>query len=217
MTLAVYPLVYLPVAASFRNADPGQEEVARSLGAGRLRTFWRITLGQARVAILGGCLLVALVLLAEYGAFEILGYQTFTTEIFTEFNVSFNVPTASALSLVLVLLGLVVLGGEGWRAGGVASAARVRSPSGSPAPRAWGARRSPVLAGFLALVALALGVPVGASVYWMLEAGHAFLTGVSLLDAAWHTALYSASPPRWRPSWRCPWRCSPSATADAPT
>jgi iron(III) transport system permease protein len=25
----------------------------------------------------------------------------------------------------------------------------------------------------------------------MLEAGHAFLTGVSLLDAAWHTALYS--------------------------
>ena len=29
MTLAVYPLVYLPVAASFRGADPGQEEVAR--------------------------------------------------------------------------------------------------------------------------------------------------------------------------------------------
>jgi iron(III) transport system permease protein len=65
MTLAIYPLVYLPVAASFRNADPGQEEVARSLGAGRLSTFWRITLGQARTAILGGCLLVALVLLAE--------------------------------------------------------------------------------------------------------------------------------------------------------
>jgi iron(III) transport system permease protein len=49
-----------------------------------------------------------------------------------------------------------------------------------------------VLAGFVALVGLALGVPVGASVYWMLEAGHAYLTGVSLLDAAWHTALYSA-------------------------
>jgi iron(III) transport system permease protein len=47
-----------------------------------------------------------------------------------------------------------------------------------------------VLAGFLLLVGLALGVPVGAAVYWMLEAGHAFLTGVSLLDAAWHTALY---------------------------
>jgi iron(III) transport system permease protein len=191
MTLAVYPLVYLPVAASFRNADPGQEEVARSLGAGRLATFWRITLGQARGAILGGCLLVALVLLAEYGAFEILGYQTFTTEIFTEFNVSFNVPTASALSLVLVALSLLILLGEGL----VRGRGRV-SRSGPLAQRVAPRRRLgraklPVLAGFIVLVALALGVPVGASIYWILEAGHAYLTGVSLVDAAWHTALYS--------------------------
>jgi iron(III) transport system permease protein len=191
MTLAVYPLVYLPVAASFRNADPGQEEVARSLGVGRLQTFWRITLGQARTAILGGCLLVALVLLAEYGAFEILGYQTFTTEIFTEFNVSFNVPTASALSLVLVVLSLLILSGEGLARG----RGRV-SRSGPLAQRvarrrALGRARIPVLAGFVVLVGLALGVPVGAGVYWMIEAGHAYLTGVSLLDAAWHTALYS--------------------------
>ncbi len=193
MTLAIYPLVYLPVAASFRNADPGQEEVARSLGAGRLSTFWRITLGQARTAILGGCLLVTLVLLAEYGAFEILGYQTFTTEIFTEFNVSFNVPTASALSLVLVLLSLLVLSGEGLARG------RGRVSRSGPLVQRVGARhrlgraRMPVLVGFALLVTLALGVPVGASVYWILEAGHAYLTGVSLVDAAWHTALYSAA------------------------
>src|SRR6202044_2386108 len=110
MTLALYPLVYLPVAASLRNADPAQEEVARSLGAGRLKTFWRVTVGQARVAILGGCVLVVMTMLAEYGAFEILGYQTFTTEIFTEFSLSFNIPAACALSLVLVALGLAVLG-----------------------------------------------------------------------------------------------------------
>src|SRR5580692_5427606 len=112
MTLAIYPLVYLPVAASFRNADPGQEEVARSLGVGRLQTFWRITIGQARTAIVGGCLLVALVLLAEYGAFEILGYQTFTTEIFTEFN-GYSIAASCALSLVLVALSLLVVAGEG--------------------------------------------------------------------------------------------------------
>ncbi len=92
MTLAVYPLVHLPVAASLRNADPSQEEMSRSLGVGRLRTFWRVTIGQARGAILGGCLLVSLVMLAEYGAFEILGYRTFTTEIFTEFHVAFDLP-----------------------------------------------------------------------------------------------------------------------------
>ena len=153
MTLAVYPLVYLPVAASFRNADPGQEEVARSLGVGRLQTFWRITLGQARVAILGGCLLVALVLLAEYGAFEILGYQTFTTEIFTEFNVSFNVPTASALSLVLVRAqSRGPLSARGWRGAGAGPGQPLRSPrpAGRPSRSRWDARGSPVLAGFVA-------------------------------------------------------------------
>jgi iron(III) transport system permease protein len=73
MTLGIYPLVYLPVAASLRSGDPGQEEIARSLGASRSRVFWRVTIGQARRAILGGSLLVSLVVLAEYGAFEILG------------------------------------------------------------------------------------------------------------------------------------------------
>jgi iron(III) transport system permease protein len=160
---------------------------------GRLRTFWRVTLRQARVAILGGCLLVALVLLAEYGAFEILGYQTFTTEIFTEFNVSFNVPTASALSLVLVALSLVVLSGEGLAQG------RGRLSRSGPLaqrvarPHRLGNARLAVLAGFGVLVGLALGVPIASSIYWIIRGGHAFLTGVSLLDAAWHTALYSGA------------------------
>ena len=112
MTLAVYPLVYLPVAASLRGADPGQEEVARSLCASRLRVFWRITVGQARRAILGGSLLVALVVLAEYGAFEILTFRTFTTEIFSEFTTGFDTSSACALSIVLVLLSFIVLFGE---------------------------------------------------------------------------------------------------------
>jgi iron(III) transport system permease protein len=191
MTLAVYPLVYLPVAASLRGADPGQEEVARSLGLGRWRTFVRVTLGQARNAILGGCVLVALVLLAEYGAFEILGYQTFTTEIFTEFQVSFDIPTACALSLVLVALSIVILGGD-LMARGRGRVARTGAFAQRTGHRhRLGRATVPVLAAFVALVGLALGVPIGASVYWMFEGGAHALTGVSILDAGWHTALYS--------------------------
>ena len=103
MTLAVYPLVYLPVSRqACRSADP------RSRGSGaqpRRRPGEDVLAGDPRPgrgAIFGGCVLVALVILAEYGAFEILAYQTFTTEIFTEFDV-FQVPTACALSLVLVV------------------------------------------------------------------------------------------------------------------
>jgi iron(III) transport system permease protein len=192
MTLAVYPLVYLPVAASLRGADPGQEEAARSLGLGPVRTFLRVTLGQARGAILGGCVLVALVLLAEYGAFNILAYQTFTTEIFTEFN-SFDIATACALSLVLVALSAVVLGGE------LAARGRGRVVRTGPLAQRLtvrhrlGRARLPVLAGFTALVGLALGVPVGASIYWIFEGGAHALAGVSILNAGWHTALYSGT------------------------
>jgi iron(III) transport system permease protein len=193
MTLAVYPLVHLPVAASLRGADPGLEEAARSLGLGRLRTFLRVTVGQARGAILGGCILVALVILAEYGAFEILGFQTFTTEIFTEFQVGFDVSTACALSLVLVLLSCVILGGEaGVRGGGRAE--RTGAQAQRPACRhRLGRAALPVHVGLGALVGLALGVPVATSVYWMVEGGVPSLAGVSLLDAGWHTALYSAA------------------------
>ena len=195
MTLAVYPLVYLPVAASLRMADPGQEEVARSLGSGRVRTFVRITLGQAKGAILGGCLLVALVMLAEYGAFEILGYQTFTTEIFTEFN-GYSIAASCALSLVLVVLSLLVVAGEGaLRGRGQVSRSGPMTQRVNP-PQRLGWTRWPVLAAFAALVVLALGVPVGATVYWIQAGQAAGLSGgasVSMLDAAGHTALYGGS------------------------
>jgi iron(III) transport system permease protein len=193
MTLAVYPLVYLPVAASLRGADPAQEELARSLGASRLATFFRITLGQARRAILGGCLLVALVLLAEYGAFEILGYQTFTTEIFSEFNDGFDTNSACALSLVLVLLTLVVLISERAARGGGRISRNGPGAQRVVARRPLGRAKLPVLMAYGVLVAAGLGVPVASAVYWMFEGGAHALSGVSLGAATLYTAGYSAA------------------------
>ena len=192
MTFAVYPLVYLPVAASFRSADPAQEEVARSLGVGRIKTFFRVTLGQARGAILGGCLLTALIILAEYGAFEIVGYRTFTTEIFTEFH-SYDVSAAAALSIVLVVLSIVVLVGDGFARGKGRVVRTGALAQRASQPLRLGRAKVPVVLGFVALAALALGVPVGASIYWMFEGGAHGIAGVSLLDAAGHTAAYSGS------------------------
>ncbi len=39
MTLGTYPLVYLPVAAALRRADPSLEEAALSLGVSRATAF----------------------------------------------------------------------------------------------------------------------------------------------------------------------------------
>ncbi len=193
MTVAVYPLVYLPVAASLRGADPGQEEVARSLCSSRLRVFWRITVGQAHRAILGGSLLVALVVLAEYGAFEILAYRTFTTEIFSEFLTGFDTDSACALSIVLVLLSFIVLFGENASRRGGRVAPVGRGTQRVLPRRRLGKATLPVLLGYAALVGAALGVPVAASVYWIFEGGAHGLSGVPLVTAAGYTAAYSAA------------------------
>lgn len=193
MTLAVYPLVYLPVAASLRGADPSLEEVSRSLGHGRVKTFVRVTLGQARAAILGGCVLVALVILAEYGAFELLGYQTFTTEIFSEFQF-LEIPTACALSLVLIVLSIVVLGGELAGRGRGRSVRTAQFAQREARRHHLGRAKLPVLLGFFSLVGLALGVPVASTVYWIVAGSSAAgVTGSSLFSAGWHTAVYSGS------------------------
>jgi iron(III) transport system permease protein len=192
MTLSLYPLVYLPVAASLRNADPAQEEVARSLGAGPFKTFWRITMGQARVAILGGCLLVVMVMLAEYGAFEILGYQTFTTEIFTEFSLSFDIPAACALSLVLIVLGLVVLVADPSARGRGRVSRASRTAQRAVRRHRLGLWTAPALALLAALVLLALGMPVASAAYWWATGTNQPFAGTSLLSATAYTFGYSA-------------------------
>src|SRR5579875_3271235 len=176
MTFAVYPFVHLPVAASLRRADPAEEEVARSLG----------------LAIVGGSLVVALVVLAEYGAFELLGYQTFTTTIFTEYD-NFRTATAGALAVVLVALSLAVLAAEGAtrtegqvaRTGSGAARSPVRHRLGRATPAA--------LAACLTVVALSLGVPLGEIVSLAVRAGRASLPGAaSVASALGHTVAFSA-------------------------
>ncbi len=193
MTLAVYPLVFLPVAASLRNADPAQEEVARSLGLGPLATFWRVTVGQARLAILGGAALVALVVLAEFGAFEILGFTTLTTEIYTEFTVGFNQPAACAFSLILVAFGGIMLLGEQAARGGGRTSRLGAGVARTNRMRALGRGMPLALGGVGALVILALGVPVGAIIYLLVRGGSSTLPAASLASAAGYTFLYAGS------------------------
>jgi iron(III) transport system permease protein len=194
MTLAVYPLVFLPVAASLRGADPAQEEVARSLGLGRIRTFWTVTVGQARLAIFGGAILVGLVVLAEFGAFEILGYQTLTTEIYNEFQVGFNEPAACALSLILVLLGALLLASEDTVRGHGRAARLGAGAARELRPLPLGRLRPVALGGLGLLVGLALGVPVGAIIFLLLQGGSSTLpAAASLPDATLNTFGYAAA------------------------
>jgi len=193
MTLSLYPLVYLPVAGALARLDGSLEESARSLGLGPWQTFWRVTLRQISPAMLGGCLLVTLGLLAEFGAFEILQYRTFTVAIFTEFKLGFDTVGACALALVLVVLSIAALGGEhalsgrgsSWRAGPGARRAAPRVNLGRAVV--------PVLAALAALIGLALAVPLGSLAYWIARGSSSTLPSTSILSALGHTVAYSGA------------------------
>jgi iron(III) transport system permease protein len=192
MTLSHYPLVYLPAAAALRAGDPALEESSRTLGRGPWATFVRVTLPRARLALLGGGLVIALHLLAEYGGFAILRYRTFTTEIYNTYQLGFDPASASLLSMVLVVLCVLVLGGE--------MRLRGRSPEVRGGHTARHRRRVRLGAlgllgtlGMLAVVGLAVGVPLGALVYWLVVGGSTTLPPASLLGATTTTVLYGAA------------------------
>jgi iron(III) transport system permease protein len=179
-TLSYYPLVYLPVAAALRGSDPAHEEISRSLGTSASRTFVRVVLPQLRPALLGGGLLVGLHLLAEFGALQALRYDTFTTAIYDQYQSTFDGSAATALAGVLVLLCLVLLGGE-LALGRQARIARMGSGAARPA------LRHPVSRWFLVVLALlpvaALGVPLGTLVHWLLTSTSAGFPAGPLLSA----------------------------------
>lgn len=193
MTMGLYPLVHLPVAAALRRVDPAEEEVARSLGMGPVETFFRVTLRQVRPALTGGCLLVCLALLAEYGAFEIVGFQTFTTTIFSDLQLGFDPAGASGLSLVLVALALVVLAGEA-SISTRGRLAKVSAPAGNRRRRRLGSGATfGAVAAVTAVAGAGVGLPLGTLGYWM-SAGHPTTVPVgSLWGALASSATYSGS------------------------
>ena len=65
-----------------------------------------------RLALWGGGLLIGLHLLAEYGLFVMLRFDTFTTAIVDQFQSAYNGPAASMLAGVLVLCCFALLGAE---------------------------------------------------------------------------------------------------------
>ena len=170
--IAYFPFLYLPVAATLRRLDPAIEDVAESLGLKPWAVFWRVVLPQLRLAICGGALLVGLHLLAEYGLYAMIRFDTFTTAIFDQFKSTFNGPAANMLAAVLALCCLAMLTAES-AARGHARYARVGSGSAREQRTVQLSTSTTLLALTLQgmTCALALGVPLITLGQWLVAGG----------------------------------------------
>ncbi len=169
--LAYFPFLYLPIAAALRRLDPGMEDAAASLGESPWGVFRRVVLPQLRLPIWGGALLVGLHLLAEYGLYVMIRFDTFTTAIVDQFQSTYNGVAANMLAGVLVVCCFVLLGLE---AGTRGRERYARVGTGS-ARQPVGARLGRYTALCLVLPAtvalLSLGVPLVTLVRWLVAGG----------------------------------------------
>lgn len=110
--LTLYPYVYLLVRNALEMNGETHREIARSLGAGSTRLFWRIDLPSIWPAAAAGIALVTMEVLADYGVADFLGVSTFTVGIVRAWS-SFGDPSAAAqLAVLLLFAALLVLGAE---------------------------------------------------------------------------------------------------------
>jgi iron(III) transport system permease protein len=111
--LSMAPLTFLMLGAAFRGMDPSLEEAALTSGAGKLMTFWRVTLRLMSPALAGIALLQMIRGLESFDVPITMGsgknIQVFSTNIYVSVR-EISPPdygTAFALSLVLVVLAVL--------------------------------------------------------------------------------------------------------------
>jgi putative spermidine/putrescine transport system permease protein len=106
------PFMVLSITSVLQGVDVRLEESARILGAGKLATFFRITLPLSLDGIATGCILVFVLTNGSFLTMLLLGGGKVTTLsllIYQQFNLTQDVGFAAAMGNVLLVFALVCL------------------------------------------------------------------------------------------------------------
>ncbi len=136
-TYSFYVFFYAMIAPALANLDHAQVEAARTLGAGPVRTFRKVTMPLLRPALLGASLLTFMSSGASFSAPYFFGrdFPMLSVRIYEETS-QFNLDEALTITLVLAavsLTGVLLFRGRQKPSGGASKG--VRSPLKSRAGR----------------------------------------------------------------------------------
>ena len=154
--------MYLPVAARLRHLPGSVEESARLLGDTGLQAFRRVVLPQIAGAISAGSLLVFLYAVSDFGAVQLMRYDTLTRAIWTtRLN---NQRVSLALSLILLVVAAIAVVAE--RSAERRFVVPARARAGAPLKSSLGNWRVPTTLGVWVVVFLGLVAPAVALGDW---------------------------------------------------
>ena len=114
MTAVLFPYVYMTTRIVFLMQGRNIADVARTLGAGPFKVFWRVLLPVAKPAIAAGVALVLMETLNDIGASEYLGVRTLTFSIYSTWLNRGSLEGAAQIAMVMLVVVLFLLWAERW-------------------------------------------------------------------------------------------------------
>ena len=108
-TLAMFPLAYLNLKGVMESMDSSVENAARSLGAGRLKTFLSVTLPLSLPGILSAFLIVFAKSLSDFGNPQVLAgdYAVLSVSAYTQITGLYNLRTGSFMAASILVPSLL--------------------------------------------------------------------------------------------------------------
>ncbi|SDT13378.1 spermidine/putrescine transport system permease protein [Brevibacterium siliguriense] len=107
------PLMILPLFVAIDASGKNLREASYDLGAGKVKTFMRVTLPMAMPGVVSGCLLVFIPLNGDYVTATVLGGASGSMVgqlIANQFNTAQNWAVGAAMAMILIISTLVVVG-----------------------------------------------------------------------------------------------------------
>jgi iron(III) transport system permease protein len=118
--IAIYsfPYLFIFTSSALDMVSSEMEDAANILGAGTLRTMWRITLPMVLPAILGGAIVTFLETIALFGSPVLIAiparFNVVTTQLLQFFSVPVRTEVAAAYAVPLLLITVALFGLQRW-------------------------------------------------------------------------------------------------------
>ncbi|KQT94232.1 hypothetical protein ASG49_04855 [Marmoricola sp. Leaf446] len=170
LTLTLYPYVYLTVRAACAELAPAAADAARTLGASPGRAFREVLLPLARPSLAAGLALVMMETLTDFATVQYFGVRTVSVGVYLTWKGSFDIGSAVAVAVLVLLFAVAVLALERGLRGRARFAQRGGAGRGLARRRLTGRRGWAATAAAGAVVAAAFVLPVARLVAWALEA-----------------------------------------------
>jgi len=109
-TLCFFPIAYLICLQTLQGINTNLEKAAKSMGAGKFKIFWTITLPLSATGLVSSFLFIAVSVLSDFGNPLIVAgrFRVLAVEVYTQLTGWLNVGISAVLGIVLVIPSIIL-------------------------------------------------------------------------------------------------------------